>query len=194
MYASLMTDASLYETLEMIDVDLAATAREAGCWCGGVLHSANYTRKPRGGPVGPVGLGAGYDLRWSFCCALDGCRSRTTPPSVRFLGRKVYLGAVVVVANILRHGVTRWRAERLRALLGVSERTLRRWHTFWKRTFAQSTFWKQAKAHLAQPVAASELPGGLLDCFAGNAATKLERLLYFLRPITTESMGIGRQK
>ena len=191
MYPSLLTDASLYETLEMIDVDLAATAREAGCGCGGVLHSANYARKPRGGPVG---LGAGYERRWSFCCALDGCRSRTTPPSVRFLGRKVYLGAVVVVATMLRHGVTRWRAERLRALLGVSEKTLRRWRAFWQQTFAQSAFWRQAQAHLAQPVAASELPGGLLECFIGDARARLERLLYFLRPITTTSERIGRRK
>ena len=191
MYPSLLTDASLYVTLEMIDVDLAATARAQGCGCGGVLHSGNYRRKPRGGPVG---LGAGYDLRFSFCCACDGCRSRTTPPSVRFLGRKVYLGAVVVVATMLRHGVTRWRAKRLRELLGVSEKTLRRWCILWQQTFAQSAFWKQARASLAQPVEASELPGGLLERFTGDAAKRLEHLLLFLRPITTEAGRIGRRK
>jgi len=42
----------------------------------------------------------------SFCCALDGCRSRATPPSLRFLGRKVYLAAIVVLIAILRHGAT----------------------------------------------------------------------------------------
>jgi len=31
--------------------------------------------------------------RFSFCCARDGCRTRKTPPSFRFLGRKVYLAA-----------------------------------------------------------------------------------------------------
>jgi len=47
-------------------------------------------------------------LRWEdafvlsrpFCCAVDGCRSRATPPSLRFLGRKVYLAAIVVLVAI----------------------------------------------------------------------------------------------
>ena len=62
--------------------------------CGGVLHSVGIRRKPRGRPAG---LGEEHDQRFSFCCAADGCRTRKTPPSFRFLGRKVYLGAVVVL-------------------------------------------------------------------------------------------------
>ena len=59
------------------DRDLAAVARAAGCArCGGVLHSARFRRKPRGGPVG---LGEAYDQRLSFCCASDLCRKRTSP-------------------------------------------------------------------------------------------------------------------
>jgi hypothetical protein len=34
-------------------------------------------------------LDKGYGQRFSFCCAVGGCRKRTTPPSLRFLGRKV---------------------------------------------------------------------------------------------------------
>ncbi len=125
MYLTWLADARLYEVLAGIDADLAETARRAGCRvCGGVLHSACFPRKPRGGPGE---LPAGYDRRHSFCCAADGCRTRRTPPSVRFLGRKVYLGAVVVLATTLRHGLTRMRADRLRQLLGVDARTLERW-------------------------------------------------------------------
>jgi hypothetical protein len=40
--------------------------------------------------------------RFSFCCDRDGCRNRATPPSVRFLGRKVYLGAVVMLISASR--------------------------------------------------------------------------------------------
>jgi hypothetical protein len=34
-------------------------------------------------------LGPEHNRRYSFCCAVDGCRSRATPPSLRFLGPKV---------------------------------------------------------------------------------------------------------
>ena len=69
-----------------VDKDLAATTKKQGCSCGGRLHCANYPRKPRGGCEN---LPQSYDYRLSFCCDRDGCRKRTTPPSVRFLGRKV---------------------------------------------------------------------------------------------------------
>jgi hypothetical protein len=44
----------------------------------------------------------GFDVealsrRTSFCCHRDGCRERATPPSVVFLGRRVYAGAAVVL-------------------------------------------------------------------------------------------------
>jgi hypothetical protein len=74
--------------------------RRAGCaLCCGVLHSARYWRKPRGRAcdVGPE-----HDRRFSFCCAVDGCRSRATPPSLRFLGRKVYLATIVVLVSMMQ--------------------------------------------------------------------------------------------
>ena len=90
MYHKLLCDASLYDFLFKIDLDLAASTRAGGCAaCGGRLHSARYPRKPRGGPGD---LGREYECRLSFCCAVDGCRQRATPASVRFLGRRVYLG------------------------------------------------------------------------------------------------------
>jgi hypothetical protein len=102
LYLTWLADARLCELLARIDADLAETVRRAGCrLCGAVLHRAPFPRKPRGGPTE---LPDGYDRRHSFCCAVDGCRTRHTPPSVRFLGRKVYLGAVVVLATALRHG------------------------------------------------------------------------------------------
>ena len=33
--------------LLQIDIELAAQSRAGGCQCGGVLHCANYPRKPR---------------------------------------------------------------------------------------------------------------------------------------------------
>ena len=118
MCHALLRDASLYAQLLTFDQDLAAEARAAGCgFCGGRLHSARYPRKPRGGLED---LGPDYTTRLSFCCAVDGCRRRTTPPSVRYLGRRVYLGAVVVLVTALRGGITATRAAQLRAWLGVA--------------------------------------------------------------------------
>src|SRR5689334_17182449 len=95
LYQAILADAKFHEQLLAFDRDLSATARAAGCYrCGGALHSAQFARKPRGGPTG---LSSDYDQRFSFCCAVDGCRKRTTPPSLRFLGRKVYLATVVTL-------------------------------------------------------------------------------------------------
>jgi len=82
--------------LLLFDRDLAEGYRLEGCPCGGSLHRAAYVRKPRGVPWG---LPEGFCIRESFCCSREGCRRRLTPPSLRFLGRRVYLGAVVVVAD-----------------------------------------------------------------------------------------------
>ncbi len=84
-----------------------------GCSCGGRLHSANYPRAPRGGPDH---LPEEYRSRFSFCCDRDGCRKRMTPPSVRFLGRKVYLGAVVILVSAMRQGPTPRRVRELSTL------------------------------------------------------------------------------
>src|ERR1700735_4738618 len=94
VYQAVLADAKFHEQLLVFDRDLAASARAARCWlCGGALHSASYDRKPRGSlPLvlgRPSGLGQEYAERFSFCCAVDGCRKRTTPPSLRFLGRHV---------------------------------------------------------------------------------------------------------
>ena len=181
---NLLEDPGLYVLQLKADEELASAAREAGClFCGGRLDAANYPRKPRGVSKLPDG----YDSRFSFCCARDGCRRRTTPASMRFLGRKVYLGAVVVLASAMRHGVTPARAARLHKLLGVSLRTLARWREWWRTAFEQSPFWKKTRGLLARPVASERLPLSLLECFAGDEQSRLVSLLRLLLPITTSS-------
>jgi len=66
-----LRDSSFLERLCEIDHDLAEQARARGCPCGGVLHRADYARKPRGAPSD---VPADLDRRHSFCCARDGCR------------------------------------------------------------------------------------------------------------------------
>ena len=104
MYQAVLADAKFHEQLLAFDRDLAASARAARCrLCGGALHSGSYDRKPRGGPTG---LGQEYAERFSFCCAVDGCRTRATPPSLRFLGRHVYLATVVTLISAMQFGIT----------------------------------------------------------------------------------------
>src|SRR5207253_2677415 len=142
LYRALLADARFHELLLAFDRDLAAAARAAGCVrCGGVLHSARFWRQPRGGPAG---LGEAYNQRLSFCCAEDLCRKRATPPSFRFLGRKAYLGAVVVLVSAMRQGTA--AARQLRELVGVSRRTIGRWRVWWRSVFVASPFWKMVAA------------------------------------------------
>ena len=166
MYQKLLSDSSLFELLRRIDGELAEEVRSAGCPCGGVLHSARYPRKPRGGPPG---LPAECGVRESFCCAEDGCRRRSTPPSVRFLGRKVFFGLVVLLVLILRDGLTPERFRRLQAQLGVSRRTVLQWRRFWRELFPASRRWQRALADLL-PVCGARLPGSLLEAFTEVAA------------------------
>lgn len=184
MYAELLCDATVYEVLQRIDEDLAAQAQAAGCGCGGRLHGARYPRKPRGGPAG---LGAGYDYRLSFCCAEDGCRRRTTPPSVRYLGRKVYLGAVVVLVSALRQGPNPTRVRVLQGLFGVGERTLRRWRAWWQGSFAEGSFWRAARGRFMPAIVTADLPRAVAERFGLQTGDGVCRLLRFLSPITTDS-------
>jgi hypothetical protein len=186
---ALLRDASLYDQLLTFDHDLAAEARAAGCgFCSGSLHSARYPRKPRGGLED---LGPEYTTRLSFCCAVDGCRRRTTPPSVRYLGRRVYLGAVVVLVTAMTGGITAARAARLREWLGVSVRTLKRWRVWWREAFIASPFWRGAQGRFMPPVVIEALPASLLERFAGDERTRLLHALVFLTPLTTRRRDPG---
>jgi len=183
-HIALLHDRTFFANLTRLDQDLAAEVHAHGCPCGGRLHKANYPRKPRGGPAE---LDPAYDRRLSFCCDQDGCRRRATPASLRFLGRRVYLGSVVVLVSILAHGLTHARLVRLRDALGgtLSVRTILRWRTWWRDSFPRTALWRTARGRFATPVDLGRLPGALLERFAGAAdAERLPRLLAFLAPPT----------
>ena len=182
MYQALLADVRFHQLLLNFDHDMADTARGQGCSCGGVLHSARYRRKPRGLPAGLDRKA--YCWRFSFCCAVDGCRHRDTPSSLRFLGRRVYLATMVVLISAMRHGATAPRVARLSQLIGVSRRTVAHWREWWRTTFAQSRFWQAARAAFMPPVDQDRLPASLLERFAGGGAEQLLALLRFLAPIT----------
>lgn len=182
----LLRDARFYEHLVRIDADTAGRAQAAGCPCGDVLHVAHFPRKPRGGRHWRE-LGADYATRWSYCCARDGCRKRTTPPSVRFLGRRWYLGVVVLLAGVLVHGVTGYRVKGIAAHLRIPRRTLERWRVWWVKALPTTPLWRGAG--LMPPLVAAAMPCALLDRFGGDEDQRLVAALRWLRPITTTSSG-----
>ena len=185
MYESVLAhlnDRKFQQLLLKFDEDLATGARAQGCAdCHGKLHSAVYRRKPRGTVRA---LEPEYCVRFSFCCSREGCRHRTTPPSLRFLHCKIYLGAVVVLVSVLRAGATPFRMEALKELVGVSRQTVLRWQRWWQEVFPETTFWRAARSALRAPVEIGALPLSLLEQFTGAAHEQLLGLLRFLKPLT----------
>src|SRR5271170_3040689 len=113
-----------FAVLEQIDEGTVRHVAAAGCLkCDGPLHRSDYDRKPRGALIAPAG--EGFVVRFSLCCGREGCRKRSTPPSLRFLGRRVYLGVVVIVASLVTQALE--SAEASRPVTGVPTRTTRRW-------------------------------------------------------------------
>ena len=166
------------------DVDLAAKVRAGGCLCGGRLDVANYPRKPRGVPST---LGDEHAERLSFCCAKDGCRSRATTPSVRFLGPRVYGGAVVILAAAMLHGPSKKRVAQIEALLGIGRRTLVRWRRWWTQAFRTSRFWRSLRGRFMPGLDETALPLAMLDRLVDieDEMSSVVALLRLLVPVST---------
>lgn len=183
--------ATFWSFLLSIDQDLAERSRQKGCSCGGRLHSANYRRAPRGGPAD---LPEQCCHRFSFCCDRDGCRKRVTPPSVRFLGRKVYLGAVVVLISAMRQGPTPRRVSEISKLFGVDAATVARWRAFWREHVPNTPYWKVARARLLAVVeSTAALPRSLVEafCCTDDLYRDWARLLRFLSPLSVGGSSLS---
>lgn len=180
MYHALFGDARFLRALLGMDREMAAAAKAAGCACGGVLHRGDYLRKPRGGAEG---LGAEYGKRLSFCCAEEGCRKRKTPRSVRFLGRRVYLGIVVILGAAFEGGVTASRVRGLQELIGgsIDRRTITRWVDWWRGTLPRRRAWKAMAGLFFRSVAAERMPLSLLELVSeSDAGMRVMRVLELL--------------
>lgn len=155
-----------FANLARIDEQLARWVAAQGCpKCGGRLHRGNYNRKPRGGLVAVAG--EAFRQRYSLCCGQVGCRKRTLPPSVRFLGRKVYLEAVILVAGA--YAQVMGAIAKAHRALAVPVRTLKRWTHWWHNDFAQSGQWQAMRARFAPPAPCeTELPYSLLQRLADS--------------------------
>ncbi len=184
-----------FAKLAEFDAQIAEAVAAGRCrHCGGPLHQGNYERKPRGGKLADAG--EAFTLRHSLCCGREGCRKRALPPSLRFLGRRVYLEAVVLVASALVKALKTLRAAS--EVTGVPARTLRRWHRWWTEAFPSSAVWTELRARFVPPPPVeSELPRSLLErgqsvLDAGAVVSDVLLLAArWLSPVTTQSVPDG---
>jgi len=148
MSHNLVFNEEFFAHLTRVDAQIAAQMALERCpACGGPLHQGNYSRKPRGALLALAG--ESYSVRHSLCCGWRGCRKRCLPPSLRFLGRRVYLEVVVLFASVLAHLLM--PSQRASKATGVSTRTLRRWTAWWVGSFPLSPTWIELKARFAPP-------------------------------------------
>lgn len=194
MWHGLVLAGELFGKLAEIDEKIARAVAVAGCpRCGGPLHRGDYERKPRGALIAVAG--EAFTHRYSLCCGRRGCRRRALPPSVRFLGRRVYLEAVVLIASAVALVVGTPR--QARGATGVAARTLARWRAWWTSTFPASATWIEMRARFVPPPPdESSLPMSLLDqlgTLAGTAEASdvLVLAARWLAPLTTRSVADG---
>jgi hypothetical protein len=187
MFDQLVLGREIFELLEQHDAAITGRVQAAGCpVCEGRLHRGDYYRKPRGGLIAREG--EDFVRRFSLCCAEDGCRKRATPPSLRFLGRRVYLGAVVILASVVAQalGVT----GAIRKATGVPARTTRRWLGWWRGPFLNTAVFVAIRARLVG-VDVGQVPRSILERVPGSVAEQVSTMLELVAPITTDSVPDG---
>ncbi len=109
------------------------------------------------------------------------------PPSVRFLGRRVYAGFVVVLKTAMHHGLTAGRIAKLGAILpDADRRTLQRWRRWWLENFVHGPFWKAARARFVPPLCETRLPLSLCERFGFQCRERLRDLLRFLSQLAAQ--------
>ena len=178
MCHAVLQEPALFRLLTRIDEEFAAATRLQGCRaCEGPLHVANYPRKPRGCPAA---VREEYSRRLSFTCGH--CGLRTTPPSVRFAGRRVYLAVVLMLISPAGGASSQALCDRLR----IAPITLKRWRTWWCETFPSTRFWQSVCERFMPPVMSGQLPHSLLERFQTSPMLdRLTQALRFISPLST---------
>jgi hypothetical protein len=184
MYIDIGRQATLFQALLLIDRDLAEKCRSDRCpHCGGPLHKSDYMRKPRGCLEK---LDEEVCTRMSLCCGTQGCRRRTIPPSCRFLGRKVYFAAVVLVVVAMRQRrPSSTSAAKLRDAFDVSWETVRRWMTYFQEVFPKTTTWQRVRGSVPSRVRDDDLPAGLLEVLTSDETDTEDGLTRCLKLLST---------
>jgi hypothetical protein len=173
MFEEIELGSEFFEGLLAIDAEITARVAAEGCrFCGGRLHRGDYDRKPRGGAV--AAAAEAFRRRFSLCCGREGCRRRSMPPSVRFLGRRVYVGAVVIVATVVALAMA--TASSARRATGIPARTLRRWLRWWRGPFVATPVFVDVAARVPG-VDRRRVPASILEVMLAGPIGRLRGLL-----------------
>lgn len=159
-------DDEIFARLNDLDLELLGGVQRRGCSrCGGRLDRADFPRKVRGVPASAE---TWFDTRFALCCSREGCRRRTLPPSVRFLGCRVYAAVAIVAACVAEAAYRHWQ----------EARRVARWLSWWREVFGQSAIATELRGRLATPLDIDALPGSLLERIDGaGVGDRLVRLL-----------------
>lgn len=148
----LSPDSEFLQTLRAFDFNLFQAMKRKGCpRCGGQLDTSNYLRKTRG-------LSSESEICFSLCCRREGCRKRSKPQSVRFLGQRVYGAWVVILA------VDYCRELGLSGQ--IARQTISRWREFWRMHLSSGgAFVKWARGFLPPGCGFTESPSSFFHHF-----------------------------
>lgn len=105
--------------------------------------------------------------------------------SVRFLGRRLYLGLIVVLMSVRRPALSSTAVQMMQTL-GVPERTIARWRHWWLQVFPTTPLWQGACARFMPPVQTIHLPSSLIERFTGVVMDRAMHLLAFLTPLSVQ--------
>jgi hypothetical protein len=189
MFDQIEFGSEFFEGLTAIDTIIVSMAARGVCaFCEGPLYRSDYDRKPRGGDFFAQ-FGAATSRRFSLCCGSEGCRRRATPPSVRFLGRRVYVGAVVIVASVC--ALAMQVANLVRKKTGVPPRTVQRWIDWWRGPFSETDVFVDLRSRIPSNTR-GELPKSILDVLPGDAHARIKKLLAWLLPLSTATSDASR--
>jgi len=186
---AILTNPRLIVILAKIDSRLSDQVKEGRCpYCGGPLHQADYDRNPRS----PLALGWKHKRRRSLCCGSTGCRRRTKPPSVIFLGSHVYLSILVILVTAMCHGVSARRARILTQEFEIDRSTLARWRRWWLEEFAETSFWKARRHRFFKQLRLGMKPlRALMAFFVEHPQGRgVIPLLKFMAPLTSSSAAV----
>lgn len=181
-YLKLINNQTLFHILFKIDEEFSEQCRLSRCQksgCGGPLHKAYYSRKPRGETCH---IPEAYRIRLGLCCGW--CRRRTLPPSCLFWGRCVYWGIIVILITSILQGLTESTPIKTMTLcVGVSYRTLYRWNQFFTQDFVHTKQWQCLRGFVSADVSNAKLPCSLLESFLSENEQHIDaaqRCLQFL--------------
>jgi hypothetical protein len=101
-----------------------------------------------------------------------------------FLGRRVYVACIVLVAVALQQNSTR-TAQQVETMLGVPVRTLRRWMSWFRNEYLRTRQWLLRQGFIVTSAPARVI-GELMDRFMASANDPQKGLVNFIRFMTVD--------